>query len=295
MDRDDDGRRQVRLERPPPIAGHPDVWPEHAPGGDGAHEHEHVRLHQAELPIEPWPTCSNVARLWALVETAFAPGGRPPAEVLHDVRHEGGQSVDPGCLEGVIQDPAGRTDERTTGAILLVAWLLADEHERRGHGTLADDDLGRSLPELACATPLGVAMERPKLARRGHRRALRSAASAIEVQDARAVPRMPSCCARAHRAGMRTKEPPPRPEVLPRTRSVAEMLVDLVASGAPDRTRDPRVTYMGLRWSGLTSEQAANLTARLAGIGSAPGGWTVGNVQRLLFLRWLVESGRLGS
>jgi len=58
---------------------------------------------------------------------------------------------------------------------------------------------------------------------------------------------------------------------------------------------DPRSMFMGLRWSGLTSEEAANLTARLAGIGTAPGGWTVADVQRLQFLRWLVDSGRLVS
>lgn len=52
---------------------------------------------------------------------------------------------------------------------------------------------------------------------------------------------------------------------------------------------------MGLRWIGLTTEEAANLTARVVGIGAAPGGWTVADVQRLLFLRWLVESNRLES
>ena len=85
---------------------------------------------------------------------------------------------------------------------------------------------------------------------------------------------------------------PPAPAT-PTARSVAQMLADLVASGAPDRARDPRATFMALRWSGLTSEEAANLTARVAGIGSTPCGWTVADVQKLLFLRWLVERQRL--
>jgi hypothetical protein len=92
---------------------------------------------------------------------------------------------------------------------------------------------------------------------------------------------------------MRTTEPPHSAETAPVARSVAEMLTDLMASGAPYEPRDPRATFMGLRWSGLSTEEAANLTARVAGIGSAPGGWTVDNVQQLLFLRWLVESKRL--
>ncbi len=73
------------------------------------------------------------------------------------------------------------------------------------------------------------------------------------------------------------------------------MFGDLVASGGTERPRDPRATFMGLRWIGLTTEEAANLTARVVGIGAAPGGWTVTDVQRLLFLRWLVETNRLES
>ena len=103
----------------------------------------------------------------------------------------------------------------------------------------------------------------------------------------------PAWASRAHRAAMRTTEPPSSSDVAPVARSVAEMLTDLVASGAPDQPRDPRAMFMGLRWSGLTTEEAANLTARVTGIGSAPGGWTVDNVQQLLFLRWLVESKHL--
>jgi hypothetical protein len=92
---------------------------------------------------------------------------------------------------------------------------------------------------------------------------------------------------------MRTSGPPRATDEAGRPVSVAEMLADLVASGASTHARDPRATFMGLRWSGLTTEEAANLTARLSGIRSAPGGWTVGDIQRLLFLRWLVENRRL--
>lgn len=73
------------------------------------------------------------------------------------------------------------------------------------------------------------------------------------------------------------------------------MLVDLVDHRATHPPRDPRAMFMGLRRIGLTTEEAANLTARIAGIGPAPGGWTVGDVQRLLFVRWLAETHRLGS
>ena len=53
--------------------------------------------------------------------------------------------------------------------------------------------------------------------------------------------------------------------------------------------------YLGLRRSGLSSAEAGNLTARLEGIQPVPGGWSLRDVERLLFLRWLITSGRLGT
>jgi hypothetical protein len=44
---------------------------------------------------------------------------------------------------------------------------------------------------------------------------------------------------------------------------------------------------------GLTPAEAGNLTAYLSGIGPISGGWTVGQIERLLFLRHLARSGRL--
>ena len=53
--------------------------------------------------------------------------------------------------------------------------------------------------------------------------------------------------------------------------------------------------YLGLRRSGLSTAEAGNLTARLEGIHAVPGGWTLRDVERLQFLRWLITSGRLGA
>jgi hypothetical protein len=62
--------------------------------------------------------------------------------------------------------------------------------------------------------------------------------------------------------------------------------------------RDVRETYgvyLGLRRCGLSTAEAGNLTARLEGIHPVPGGWSLGEVERLQFLRWLVTSGRMGA
>jgi hypothetical protein len=57
--------------------------------------------------------------------------------------------------------------------------------------------------------------------------------------------------------------------------------------------RAPRATYRQLAMRGLTPAEAGNLTAYLNGIGPVGSGWTVGQIERLLFLRHLARSGRL--
>lgn len=52
--------------------------------------------------------------------------------------------------------------------------------------------------------------------------------------------------------------------------------------------------FLGLRRCGLSIEQAGNLTAHLEGLRGVPGGWSVDEVERLCFVRWLVETGLLG-
>ena len=52
-------------------------------------------------------------------------------------------------------------------------------------------------------------------------------------------------------------------------------------------------TARRLQMCGLTAVEAATLTGRLAGLSPVRGGWTTRQVGHLVFLRALVESGRL--
>ena len=54
-------------------------------------------------------------------------------------------------------------------------------------------------------------------------------------------------------------------------------------------------TYRRLRFAGLTAREAGTLVGRIHGLGPVPAGWTIGEVEHLLFVRELVRSGRLGS
>ena len=53
--------------------------------------------------------------------------------------------------------------------------------------------------------------------------------------------------------------------------------------------------YRDLGAIGLAPSEAGNLTAYLRGIRPVEQGWTVAEIDRLLFLRYLVERGRIGS
>ena len=59
--------------------------------------------------------------------------------------------------------------------------------------------------------------------------------------------------------------------------------------GAVDVARTAR----GLLLAGLSPTEASNLAAHLAGLPPAGTGWTVRQVEHLLFLRSIVETGRL--
>lgn len=56
-----------------------------------------------------------------------------------------------------------------------------------------------------------------------------------------------------------------------------------------------RPTFLRLQLVGLSAAEAGNLTAHLTGLRAARRPWTVAEIERILFLRALVDSGRLSS
>ena len=54
-------------------------------------------------------------------------------------------------------------------------------------------------------------------------------------------------------------------------------------------------TFRRLRMGGLTMSEAGNLTAHVKGLHAVPGGWSVEEIERLLFVREMVRQGRMGS
>ena len=59
------------------------------------------------------------------------------------------------------------------------------------------------------------------------------------------------------------------------------------------RAESVRSAYRGLRAIGLSESEAGNLSAHLAGLAQARQGWLLKEIERLLFIRSLVETGRI--
>jgi hypothetical protein len=67
-------------------------------------------------------------------------------------------------------------------------------------------------------------------------------------------------------------------------------------AAVPGRERQTvRRTYQRLRMVGLSPAEAGNLTAHLNGLHVAEQGWALPEIERLLFVRALVELGRIPS
>ena len=75
--------------------------------------------------------------------------------MLHRVRHINLPPVDARFSKRFVQLEASRADEGAPRQILLVAGLLADQDNRRGHGAFAEHGLRCALPEMAGAAIAG--------------------------------------------------------------------------------------------------------------------------------------------
>lgn len=65
------------------------------------------------------------------------------------------------------------------------------------------------------------------------------------------------------------------------------------ATPGVSRAESLRAAYRGLRAIGLSESEAGNLAAHLAGLGGTRQGWRLSEIERLLFIRSLIETGRV--
>jgi hypothetical protein len=61
------------------------------------------------------------------------------------------------------------------------------------------------------------------------------------------------------------------------------------------KSQTTRATYRHLLLKGMAPEEAANLTAFISGLPVGEGHWTIKQINELLFLRRMAETGRFGG
>jgi hypothetical protein len=87
--------------------------------------------------------------------------------------------------------------------------------------------------------------------------------------------------------------------VLAAASAVASGSATVTTSPAPSPASTPelrtRSTYHSLIMRGLAPDEAANLTAWLAGIGTTGSNWTLKQINQLLFLRRMNRSGHFAE
>ena len=105
------------------------------------------RADQVALMLDPPAAGADLAGVGLVVDLALA--ALDKLEVLDGVGDVDLSAVNPGLFERCIEDRAGGTDERPPGDILLVARLLADEHDRGVERAFAEHRLGRIFVKVA--------------------------------------------------------------------------------------------------------------------------------------------------
>src|SRR4029079_12209686 len=102
---------------------------------------------RGELRLEPAMARVDLHRVRLRVEAPLA--AWLPLEVLHRVRDVDVVLRDACLLERGVEDPPRGSDERMALLILLIARLLADEHEPRVRRAFAEDRLRGVLVQMA--------------------------------------------------------------------------------------------------------------------------------------------------
>src|SRR5207237_10487912 len=141
----------------------------------GAEKHDHLALDHLDLRLQPRPARTDLAGVWLLMQPSLAAAG--PAEMLDGVGHVDPATIDARLFQAFLQQPAGGADEGLALEVLLVAGLLADQHELRALTALAEDGLGGVGPQLAAPAGQGRLLQllhAPGVLRRLRRHSVRT-------------------------------------------------------------------------------------------------------------------------
>ena len=160
--------REVRAQQLASMLGDPEPRSEQRLGRGRAQTEQRIGLDDAYLRIEPRLAREDVRQIGLLVDPLLP--ARRPSEVLHRVGHVDVVAGDVGVVERAVEDPAGRSYERVSLAVLVVAGLLADHHDTRAARALTEDGLGPEFVQFARGAARGRATKGLEARALGHQR-----------------------------------------------------------------------------------------------------------------------------
>ena len=108
---------------------------------------DQLRLNYRDLGLQPGTACSDLNSVWFAVDASLA--SFDELEVFNGVGHVDPAAIDAGLLERLIQQAAGRTNERFALHVFLIARLLANHHYGRMRRALAEHSLGGVTEQVA--------------------------------------------------------------------------------------------------------------------------------------------------
>jgi hypothetical protein len=88
--------------------------------GRSSQAHDHVRVRDLNLGIQPWTARLDLRISWFFVNPAFAPLGRDPAKMFHRVRDVDVFAINACGVERLIENAARGSDEWMSGNILFI-------------------------------------------------------------------------------------------------------------------------------------------------------------------------------
>src|SRR5688500_4498314 len=117
----DDDLRTLGAYRLAAVLRHAEGLAEEGLGGRGAEADDDLRFDEGDLEIEPGVAGGDLHGVRLLVNAPLPALGTLPLEVLDGVGDVDRAAVDACFAECAVEELAGRADEGTAGAVLLVA------------------------------------------------------------------------------------------------------------------------------------------------------------------------------
>lgn len=131
--------------------------------GDRAERDDELRSDERQFPIQPPAAGLHFATIGMFVEAALA--ALLVLEVLYRIRDIGRGTIEPRRGEAFVEDAPSRSDERTAGAVFLIAGLFADQHDERADRAFAEHGLGRVAVKRTALAMRRLSRDFPQLRR----------------------------------------------------------------------------------------------------------------------------------